>query len=200
MTEAATEERRIEYVPLTDLVFADVNPKEHDTDALRDSVRRFGFTEPGLLDERTGKLAAGHGRAGVLTLMHAAGEAAPPGVQLFPDGSWAIPLTRGWASRDDKEAQAYLIASNRMPEKGGWNETELAGLLAGMEQDLRDAAGWSQDEYNDLLERATVLEGDDRNYGGGPAGPPSEFPEYGPDAATTFQCPSCHYEWNGQPK
>lgn len=198
MTEASTAERWVEYVPLTELKFAEINPKEHDTVALIESVKRFGFTEAGLLDERTGRMCAGHGRAGALAIMHAQGDPPPPGVQLHADGSWAIPLIRGWSSKDDREAEAYLIASNRHVIKGGWDDRELASLLRDMPQDLRDAAGYGQQEVNDLL---AAIEANDRDYGGGPAGPPSdEFPPFDDSVKTEYRCPSCKYEWNGQPR
>ena len=55
---------RIEYAPLADLIAAKHkrNPKDHDIGAISRSVNRFGFTAPVIIDERTGYLAAGHGR------------------------------------------------------------------------------------------------------------------------------------------
>lgn len=29
--------------------------------------------------------------------------------------------------------------------------------------------------------------------------PPAEFPEYGDDIETQYECPSCHYAWSGRP-
>ena len=53
---------RIEYVALADLKRHPRNPKDHDLGAISRSVNRFGFTAPVIIDERTGYLAAGHGR------------------------------------------------------------------------------------------------------------------------------------------
>jgi len=48
--------RTIKYVPLDEIVEADVNPKLHDLDAIDRSIDRLGFGEPPLLDMRTGRL------------------------------------------------------------------------------------------------------------------------------------------------
>jgi hypothetical protein len=57
-----TDTRRLEYVPLDDLQPAARNPKRHDLPAIGRSIDTFGYVEPVVLDERTGRLVAGHGR------------------------------------------------------------------------------------------------------------------------------------------
>jgi ParB-like chromosome segregation protein Spo0J len=54
--------RWIDYVPLDEIAEAHRNPKLHDRRGIRASVTRFGFVEPITIDERTGRLVAGHGR------------------------------------------------------------------------------------------------------------------------------------------
>lgn len=56
-----SSERRIELMPLGQLQVAKRNPKKHSGD-ISTSVGRFGYAEPILLDERTGRIVAGHGR------------------------------------------------------------------------------------------------------------------------------------------
>ena len=121
-------DRRIEYLHVDELVPAPKNPKTHATEQLRASMLRFQFTEPCLIDERTGRLVAGHGRVEALREAQAAGLDAPDGVQV-DDGRWLVPVVRGWASRNDEESAAYVIASNRLTEVGGWDVTLLADLL-----------------------------------------------------------------------
>lgn len=75
-----TEPRRLEYVALEDLLPALRNPKAHDHDALVRSVLEFGFTAPALLDERTVRLTAGHGRVGAVKTLRDLGAAPPDGV------------------------------------------------------------------------------------------------------------------------
>ena len=57
----------VEYVPLSEIVEADTNPKDHDIGQIYQSIKRFGFTQPIMMNENTGKLLAGHGR---LSLIH----------------------------------------------------------------------------------------------------------------------------------
>ncbi|MBZ5526170.1 MAG: hypothetical protein LAP21_28450 [Acidobacteriia bacterium] len=53
---------RVEYLPLTSLKPAKRNPKRHQIDTVLTSMARFGYVAPMVLDERTGRLVAGHGR------------------------------------------------------------------------------------------------------------------------------------------
>lgn len=155
-------ERRIVYTPLADVVPAEVNPKQHHFDGIKASLATFGYTEPILLDERTGRLIAGHGRLEALAGMHAAGEAAPAGVQVSDDGSWLVPVVHGWASGSDEEARAYLIASNRLVESGGWDEGALADMLtdiAGTDERLLAATGYTLPDLDALLASLSDLTG-----------------------------------------
>ena len=55
---------RVEYVPLGDVKIARRNPKGHDLATIRASILRHGLGDvAGIVDERTGRLVAGHGRA-----------------------------------------------------------------------------------------------------------------------------------------
>jgi hypothetical protein len=121
--------RRTDYLPLDSLREDPANPKEHDTLLMNASVGRFGFIEPMVLDERTGYLISGHGRRGTLIRIRDGGEAPPEGVELDEDGSWLVPVVRGWASNSDTEALAALAALNRIGERGGWDDADLLTLL-----------------------------------------------------------------------
>jgi hypothetical protein len=123
-------ERRIEYIPINELVQASRNPKRHDLPTLRKSVERFGYVEPVTIDERTGRLVSGHGRTQTLRDLQAAGGEAPSGVIVLEDGRWAVPVTRGWASTSDEEAEGYIVAANRTVELGGWDDSLLDDILA----------------------------------------------------------------------
>jgi len=82
------------------------------------------------------------------------GEAPPAGVRLAEDGSWLIPVQRGWASRSDAEAEAYLVADNRLSEVGGWDTTQLAELLADINEidpTLLEATGYNLTDLDELL-------------------------------------------------
>jgi ParB-like chromosome segregation protein Spo0J len=130
--ETKAPERRLEYMPLASLKSATRNPKRHDDASLGTSIGRFGYVEPMVLDERTGRLVAGHGRLEALRARKAAKEDAPQGVRM-EDGEWLAPVLRGWASRSDTEAEAYLLASNQLTFAGGWDDAQLATLVKELE-------------------------------------------------------------------
>ena len=148
-------DRRLEAMRIDTLVPALRNPKRHDLDALRESVARFGFTSPPEIDERTGRLVSGHGRVQLLQIEMGAGDEVPDGITVDTDGVWMVPVLRGWASKDDTEADAYLIAHNRQAELGGWDDHGLADFLG----ELRDTPaallglGYTPYEVDDLFHR-----------------------------------------------
>lgn len=116
-------------MPLDEVKQAPSNPKEHDIGEICVSIGRRGFVELPAIDERTGRLVAGHGRLEALQKMHA--DKAPlPGGLREEGGKWLMPVVRGWASKNDADAAAYLVASNRLVELGGWNEDVLRALMA----------------------------------------------------------------------
>lgn len=154
--------RWAEYMPVADLEPAPTNAKAHDQAALATSVSTFGYMEPVVLDERTGRLVAGHGRTEHLRELQAAGQPAPEGVLVDAAGTWLVLVARGWASTDDDHAKAAGIALNRVGELGGWNQQALAAdLLALRDADLGmfDAAGFTGDQLTDLLASFTPPEG-----------------------------------------
>lgn len=146
-------ERSVEYVALADVVPADVNPKSHAEKDLDASLARWGYTEPVLLDERTGKLVAGHGRLAGLVAREARGAEPPDGVTVGEDGRWQIPVVRGWASKDDAEASAYLVASNRLTTLGGWDDEALAKMLVSVQETplALDGVGYTSEDLAALL-------------------------------------------------
>lgn len=145
-------ERRTEYMPLDTIRAAVRNPKNHDTAGIAASVDRFGLAETPLIDERTGRLVAGHGRINDLTARQTEGQDPPDGVRIDDDGRWLIPVQCGWASRSDAEAEAYLVASNRLGEKGGWDTPglhELLRNLADADADLLAVTGYDMQDLDD---------------------------------------------------
>lgn len=128
--------RTLHYVALDDLVPAPRNPKGHDLDGVRASMARFGYLEPLLEDGRTGRLISGHGRLEALAEAKAAGVDPPEGVTVR-GGRWLVPVVRGWRSVDAAEAEAALVAVNRLVESGGWQMPDLSAML----DDLRRSPG-----------------------------------------------------------
>ncbi len=144
----------IEYINLDDIIEADENPKDHDLGVLYESMKRFGFTDPIMLNEASGKLLAGHGRLQALKLFKDRGEKAPKRIEVEVDiedetiEHWFIPVIKGINIENSADAQAYLIADNRITEIGGWKPMELieslnevieeTGNLDGTGYDLED--------------------------------------------------------------
>lgn len=144
---------RTEYLPLDEIPVALVNPKLHSDAEIRASLRRFGYVEPGLIDDRTGRLVAGHGRLAALQAMRADSDPPPAGIEVRADGAWLVPVTRGWASSSDMEAHAVGVALNRLTEAGGWDNEALAELLedfAGGEHGF-DGLGFGGGDLDEIL-------------------------------------------------
>jgi len=163
---------KVNYIPLSDIEVADVNPKDHDIGEIYTSIKRFGFTEPVIKNEKTGKLVAGHGRLETLQILHKEDITTPPkNIDKDDDGNWLIPVITGVSFENDDEANAYLIASNRLVEKGGWKEDELVELLqdvavstedlSGTGFDLDDIEGILNKMESDIFEDEDIPEPDD---------------------------------------
>lgn len=150
-------ERRIEYVALSKLKKAKRNPKQHDIETLGESVERFGYVEPLVMDERTGRLVAGHGRLELLLKLQKDGAALPPGVKNGGK-DWQVPVVRGWASKNDKEADAYLLASNRLVEIGGWDDAALNRMLRELGVDGLSGVGYASSKVKHLLDESAVTD------------------------------------------
>jgi hypothetical protein len=141
---------KIVATDLDSLKTAERNPKTHAQADIQASIRRFGFTEPIVVDQRTGRMVAGHGRREALLELKKRGEV-PAGVEVR-DGRWFVPVLTGWASKDDTEAEAYVIASNRLTEVGGWDEKALAEMLGRLNTgDLLAGTGYEPTDVDALL-------------------------------------------------
>lgn len=148
--------RWIEYVKLADIAPAEENPKTHDLDSLAQSVERLGFIESMIRDERTGKLVGGHGRRDWLLLAEAAGEEVPEGVVVDDDGDWTAPVTRGWASFDDEEADIAIVALNGVAAVGGVDTEILDRMLTRLASSPRgglSGTGYGTKKTESLLKR-----------------------------------------------
>lgn len=102
----------IDYRRPADLKPRPNNPRTHSEKQIAqvaDSIRRFGFTNPVLIDEADG-IIAGHGRVEAAKLI----------------GMREVPTVR-LADMSEAEIRAYVIADNRLAENAGWDR-ELLGL------------------------------------------------------------------------
>ena len=102
---------QVEERPMTSLRSAPRNPRTHSPKQLQqlaDSIRRFGFTTPILVDEDN-RILAGHGRVQA---------AKQVGLTCVP----TIRLT----DLTDVQKRAYLLADNKLAELAGWDRELLA--------------------------------------------------------------------------
>ena len=149
-----SEDIKVEYVALSEIIGADVNPKDHDIGQIYQSMKRFGFTSPIMMNEKTGKLLAGHGRLETLAMFKKGADTPPDRIRVREeDGEWLVPVLRGINFDSDVEAQAYLLADNRLTELGGWHTDELVMSLQGILQEGGDleGVGWDLDDVEDLI-------------------------------------------------
>ena len=141
-------ELRLEYVPLDAIVGAPRNPNAHNLPALGESIRRHGFVEPVIVDERTGFLLGGHGRVDVLTEMRATDETPPSGISE----QWAVPVILGWSSRSDAEAEALLLAMVNLTKQPITDTALLAAMLSDLAAETDGLVGTGYDDTSlDLL-------------------------------------------------
>ena len=153
-----TDRLQIEYVPLATLKRWERNPKDHDLGELGRSLSRFGFVMPILVDERSGMIAAGHGRIDTLLQRKGAGESPPARIDVTEDGDWLVPVVRGVSFNSDGEAEAYAIADNRLVERGGWMENTLVEVLKDLaEGPGLDGTGYDEDDLDALLAFTSMM-------------------------------------------
>ena len=155
----STPATRIEMTRLSDLRPASRNPKLHDNAAIVRSIETFGFTVPVTIDERTGRMVAGHGRLDALLAMQGDGKEPPGRIEVDQDGAWLVPVLRGISFASDAEAEAYIIADNKLTMAGGWDEATLAKMMEdtrAASSALAAATGYSSSEVSRMLERARM--------------------------------------------
>jgi hypothetical protein len=105
------DDRRVEIIPVGQLRPYPNNARTHSKKQIRqiaDSIGRFGFTNPVLIDDG-GQIIAGHGRVEAAKLI----------------GLAAVPTIRV-SHLSDLEKRAYILADNRLAEKAGWDREILA--------------------------------------------------------------------------
>ena len=118
---------------------------------------RFGFTQPVLINDADNKILAGHGRIKALQQLHSQGYEAPKRIDVTKDTGddkieyWSVPCH--YININDKaEAEAYLIADNRLTEIGGWLDDKLIDSLQNIleETGSLDGIGWDLEDLDDL--------------------------------------------------
>jgi hypothetical protein len=112
LTELNQNSLSIVYQALADLKPRAANPRTHSKKQvaqIANAIRRFGFTNPVLVDHANG-IIAGHGRVEAAKTV----------------GLDQVPTVR-LSAMSEAEVRAYVIADNRLAENAGWDRA-LLGL------------------------------------------------------------------------
>lgn len=160
-----TEERPprwLEYLPLSELKRAPRNPKGHAQQIISESMTVHGYVEAITIDERTGRLVAGHGRLDELEARRAAEGDPPDGIMVEGD-EWLVPVQRGWRSTSDAQAENYLLVSNQGTIAGGWIDEELRQMIG----DLAEAGELAGSGFTDEEVAALLAEDEDKQRSDG---------------------------------
>src|SRR6266404_7413164 len=112
LTERNHRRLSVVYQALADLKPRATNPRTHSKKQITqiaNAIRRFGFTNPVLVDDANG-IVAGHGRVEAAKIV----------------GLDQVPTVR-LSAMSEAEIRAYVIADNRLAENAGWDRA-LLGL------------------------------------------------------------------------
>jgi ParB-like chromosome segregation protein Spo0J len=162
-------------VPIADLEPFPGNPRRGDVDAVVESLRRFGQQRPVLVNG--GRIIAGH------HVVLAAGQE-----------GWTHVAALAGDFATDEEARAYLIADNGTHDRGDYDWRQLRAQLEELAKTDSGLAGTGYAEEDLRWIDRQIAELDKA------AQPPAAFPGLDPDDLdTAYRCPSCGYEWSGNP-
>src|SRR5262245_20436775 len=145
-TGAIMRNLQIEQTPIHALRAQRHNARTHSQRQIRqiaDSIQRFGFCNPILVDDDL-TILAGHGRVAAAQLLNLTN----------------VPTVR-LSHLSDADKRAYVIADNRLAEKAGWDRNllalELQGLIdLGFEVEL---TGFDTPEIDLILDEALEAAG-----------------------------------------
>lgn len=154
---------QIEDIAVDDLHGAPTNARTHPKKQIRqlaDSIRRFGFTNPILIDADN-MILAGHGRHAAARLL----------------GMTHVPCIR-IETMTSADKRAYALADNKLGLNSGWDDTVLAEELKALQAldqgfDLLGVTGFSIPEIDGLIEGLRPEEPGDPADDLGPAEAPT---------------------------
>jgi len=152
-------------VPIDSLVPHPLNPRRHDMDAIRASLRAFGQQRP-VLVVPPGRIDAGHATI------------------IAGHGTTAGATAEGWthvaviqSDLSDADIDRYLAADNRTSDLGTYDDRQLMGLLERLDES-EEATGYEGTGYqrDDLDELRALLQHDAELERAGRGSNPGEQP------------------------
>jgi ParB-like chromosome segregation protein Spo0J len=155
----------IERKKLAELTKAPYNPRKitpEQAKALQRSLTEFGTVEPIIWNKQTGHIVGGHQR---LDALQSLGET---------DTDVLI------VDMPEEREQALNIALNKI--SGDWDNGMLSDVLLSMHDELRELAGFSEDEIKSLMNQFSI---------------PDDNKDIDEEAFkdTKHECPSCGFKW-----
>jgi hypothetical protein len=157
--EAQDAAVRIQLVPLGHLEKWPRNPKGHDIPGIRASLEKFGFVQVLVIDEKTGRMVAGHGRLEALLQIKQEGRPAPNRI-VVRDDDWYVPVLRGISFATERDAEEYLLVDNRLGERGGWVEPVLSPIFVEYRQEEFTPIGWTNEEMAGVIAASVETTGE----------------------------------------
>jgi ParB-like chromosome segregation protein Spo0J len=171
---------KIEEVRIDEISNHERNPKQHPDKQIRlleESIKRFGWTNPVILSADN-TILAGHARVKAAI---AAGNDTVPCIRTKLTGA---------------EADAYLIADNRLSDLAPYDRDILAELLGELPDDLAELTGFDSSDIDALLKGEDISEIDrfisDKIPDFQPI-PEDEVPRL--DEKKKAVCPECGHEF-----
>lgn len=164
---------RVTRLKVTDLAPYARNARLHSSaqvDQLAEAIKRFGFTNPVIVDERH-EIIAGHGR--VMAALRI-GLDEVPGV-IIAEGEWS-----------DADIKAYRIWDNQSGLLSEWSPELLRIELTELRMDDYDLTltGFDETSLVSFMANPNPIA-------------PSEFGAVDEDIETEHSCPKCGYRWSG---
>lgn len=147
-------ELSIEYHDFSKVVKWPRNPKDHDSPTIQRSIVKFGFTSPIIVDEKSGKLVAGHGRLESLRRLKRDRRPCPKGIRE-EGGKWFVPVVKGVSFDSEEDAEAYLLIDNKLVEIGGWQEDILADIFNSMDESLKEYTGFFAEDIDQIISKVS---------------------------------------------
>ncbi len=138
---------KIEMVAIEAVQLNPRNPRLNDTAIapVAESIRRFGFRQPIVVNRRTNQIEAGNTRYKAAQQL----------------GMKRVPVI--WVDDEEAEAMAFSLADNRTHEFATWDDKELAKQLQELDaQACLLASAFSEDDLAQLLARLDAQENRDR--------------------------------------
>lgn len=125
---------KTETVPIAALKPYPRNPKRHDLEALRESVRLHGGQYRSVVVSSNNYILAGHGTIEALAA----------------EGFTDVDVNRRPYKHTDPRSRKIVVADNHLPERGLVDNADLAALLTSLDGDLV-GTGYEDDDLTRLL-------------------------------------------------